>query len=385
VLSSQDYFPFGMVMTERSFQENQERKYRWGFNGMEEDPDMGEGMLDFEARGYNSQICRFTSVDRQEASFPSNSPYSYCFNNPMLLVDTSGEYPISPAVKFIQESTGVKLSPAVAGVIDGLIEGNSIFAALKLGKDMLDPAKRQQMIEAAVAIAGDPIGFIKTVAKEEYEKIKNIAKMNEDGQYELGAMVGEKVSNALTGGFLAIAGKFVKSIVKPKAGGLGGKSKNVTDLDKVEGNNRLRDVVQDNNLVVMGHGDNVSAKTTKLTPQIKEGATNLIIHGDDSGEYFLVKTRPSSGSDSGYDRVTPENLAKFLESKGISGNVCIASCFAGGNGTPQAFAKHWKGEVSYVDTVVEGKNMQVGIDKKTGILSVNDDTKLTIKDAKPKK
>lgn len=78
-------------------------------------------------------------------------------------------------MKFIQENTGVKLSPAVAGIIDGLIEGNSVFAALKLGKDMLDPEKSKQMIEAAVSIAGAPIGFIKTVAVEEYERIKNIA------------------------------------------------------------------------------------------------------------------------------------------------------------------------------------------------------------------
>jgi RHS repeat-associated protein len=219
IVSTQDYYPFGMGMVERAYQEptvNNERNYRYGFNGMERDSEWGEGMYDFEARTLDVRLGRFLSVDRQEASFPSNSPYSYCFNNPLLLTDTSGEYPQSAAVKFIQESTGVKLSPAVAGVIDGLIEGNSIFAALKLGKDMLDPAKRQQMYDAAAAIASDPMGFIKEVAKEEYNRLKNIVQMNEEGQYEAGFAVGEKISNVITGGFLGIAGKFLKSLTKAK-------------------------------------------------------------------------------------------------------------------------------------------------------------------------
>jgi RHS repeat-associated protein len=99
VLSSQDYFPFGMVMTERSFQEKQQRKYRFGFNGKEEDFDMGEGVLNFEARGMDSRTCRFTSVDPLAGKYPYNSPYVFCHNNPITYIDLNGLEPIKPKIK----------------------------------------------------------------------------------------------------------------------------------------------------------------------------------------------------------------------------------------------------------------------------------------------
>ena len=91
VLSSQDYYPFGMVMTERSFVEKVDRKYRFGFNGKEEDFDMSEGMLDFGARGMDSRICRFTSVDPLAAKYPSISPFVFVMNMPLIAIDPKGK------------------------------------------------------------------------------------------------------------------------------------------------------------------------------------------------------------------------------------------------------------------------------------------------------
>jgi RHS repeat-associated protein len=88
VLSSQDYFPFGMVMTERSFQEKQERKYRFGFNGMESDEDFGEGSYTTQERMVDVRIGRWMSLD--PVFHEGMSMYCAFDNNPIFFSDPSG-------------------------------------------------------------------------------------------------------------------------------------------------------------------------------------------------------------------------------------------------------------------------------------------------------
>ncbi|TAE01389.1 MAG: hypothetical protein EAZ97_03390 [Bacteroidetes bacterium] len=91
VLSSQDYFPFGMVMTERSFQEKQERKYRWGFNTQEKDEDIDEGGSHYTAEfwEYDGRIGRRWNVD--PVVKPWESSYMCLGNNPISLNDVKGD------------------------------------------------------------------------------------------------------------------------------------------------------------------------------------------------------------------------------------------------------------------------------------------------------
>jgi RHS repeat-associated protein len=91
VLSSQDYYPFGMAMTERSYQESQETKYRYGFNGKEYENDISEGVYNFEARMMDSRICRFTSTDPLAAKYPNISSYVFVANCPLIFIDIDGK------------------------------------------------------------------------------------------------------------------------------------------------------------------------------------------------------------------------------------------------------------------------------------------------------
>jgi RHS repeat-associated protein len=59
VISAQDYFAFGATMPSRSYQDGGYGKYRYGFNGKEEDGDFGSEAYDFGARIYNPVIGRF--------------------------------------------------------------------------------------------------------------------------------------------------------------------------------------------------------------------------------------------------------------------------------------------------------------------------------------
>jgi RHS repeat-associated protein len=62
---------------------------RYTFSGKERDEETGFSY--FGARYYNSSYSIWLSVDPMSDKYPSISPYAYCGNNPIKLVDPSGE------------------------------------------------------------------------------------------------------------------------------------------------------------------------------------------------------------------------------------------------------------------------------------------------------
>lgn len=88
-ISGQDYYPFGMLMPERSFSyEN----YGFGFNNQEKDDEIkGEGnILDFGERMYDPRLSRFFSVDGLTSHYPWYSPYQFAGNKPIWAIDLDG-------------------------------------------------------------------------------------------------------------------------------------------------------------------------------------------------------------------------------------------------------------------------------------------------------
>jgi len=70
--------------------------YRYGFNGKENDGEVkGNGnQLDFGARIYDPRIGKWLSLDPAQASYPSESPYHFVRNNPILRIDEGGLWDI---------------------------------------------------------------------------------------------------------------------------------------------------------------------------------------------------------------------------------------------------------------------------------------------------
>ncbi|MCK5776091.1 MAG: RHS repeat-associated core domain-containing protein [Bacteroidales bacterium] len=87
IVSSTDYYPFGMVMPGRSFSSDQ---YKYGFNGMEKDDEMkGSGnSYDFGARIYDSRLGRWLAVDPLLKA--SLSSYQFGVGNPISFIDPDG-------------------------------------------------------------------------------------------------------------------------------------------------------------------------------------------------------------------------------------------------------------------------------------------------------
>jgi len=84
-----DYYPFGLMMSGRSWSEG----YRFGFNGQEQDDEVyGEGILNTALYWeYDTRLGRRWNIDIVSSS--SESLYSCFLNNPVFLVDLLGASP----------------------------------------------------------------------------------------------------------------------------------------------------------------------------------------------------------------------------------------------------------------------------------------------------
>ena len=93
IVSIADYSPFGVQLDGRTF-DNQH--YRYQFNGMEVDNEVkGNGnSIDFGARMYDPRIGRFLSTDAYKVAFPSESPYMFAGNSPVVMIDLNGDFKI---------------------------------------------------------------------------------------------------------------------------------------------------------------------------------------------------------------------------------------------------------------------------------------------------
>jgi RHS repeat-associated protein len=111
VVSAQDYYPFGMLQPGRSFLSPNGDKYRYGFNGKENDNDVkGEGnQQDYGFRIYDPRIGKFLSVDPLTKDYPELTPYQFASNSPIICIDIDGLEGADSKERTQQEAKGLPL------------------------------------------------------------------------------------------------------------------------------------------------------------------------------------------------------------------------------------------------------------------------------------
>ncbi len=84
-----DYYPFGVQMPGRTWQQDE---YRFGFNGQEKDDEIyGEGnSTTAEFWQYDARLGRRWNVDPEALRYSMKSPYSGYSNNPIIFIDPAG-------------------------------------------------------------------------------------------------------------------------------------------------------------------------------------------------------------------------------------------------------------------------------------------------------
>ena len=81
-----NYLPYGEDWVDIHNSPNYLSRYK--YNGKEKDPE--SGLHYYGARYYDSDISQWLSIDPMADKYPSLSPYNYCADNPVILVDPDG-------------------------------------------------------------------------------------------------------------------------------------------------------------------------------------------------------------------------------------------------------------------------------------------------------
>jgi RHS repeat-associated protein len=87
IIQENHYDPFGMILKGQSYQ-LEANKYL--YNGKELQTELGLDWYDYGARYYDPAIARWMSVDPLAEKYPHESPYNYCYNNPIKFIDPTG-------------------------------------------------------------------------------------------------------------------------------------------------------------------------------------------------------------------------------------------------------------------------------------------------------
>ncbi|WP_298309688.1 DUF6443 domain-containing protein [uncultured Aquimarina sp.] len=86
ILQEKNYYPFGLQ--HKGYNDLIVSEHKYGFNGVEEENELGLDMLSMDLRKYDPAIARWTSID--PVTHHSMSPYNAFDNNPVFWADPSG-------------------------------------------------------------------------------------------------------------------------------------------------------------------------------------------------------------------------------------------------------------------------------------------------------
>ena len=177
-----NYYPFGAPYADPNAVMNASLQ-PYKYNGKELDTMHGLNTYDYGARQHDPILARWDRMDPLCEKYYSTSPYAYCNNNPVMLVDPDGNSPLSALIK-VTAKQGVKagIKTYVKNNIEHRLKNYMSDKMLKqFAKDVddvmgtLDNSWWETALEL-VPVAGDIYGstkFVKQVTKA-YDKLQDL-------------------------------------------------------------------------------------------------------------------------------------------------------------------------------------------------------------------
>ena len=124
------YYPFGGIFA------NNASIQPYKYNGKELDTKNGLNWYDYGARQYDAAIGRWQVVDPMAEKYYSNSPYTYCANNPMRFIDPTGmfygDYYSGYTGKFLF-SDGIKDNKVYVRNVTSIVGNELIYEDTQVG------------------------------------------------------------------------------------------------------------------------------------------------------------------------------------------------------------------------------------------------------------
>ncbi|WP_160112005.1 DUF6443 domain-containing protein [Aquimarina sp. AU58] len=90
IVQEKNYYPFGMTHSGYNTM-LRGRNHNYGYNGKEEQDELGLDWMDYGARNYDTSLGRWMNLDPLAEQYLSLSPYNYTMNNPVFFVDPDGQ------------------------------------------------------------------------------------------------------------------------------------------------------------------------------------------------------------------------------------------------------------------------------------------------------
>ncbi|MCF2446941.1 RHS repeat-associated core domain-containing protein [Dyadobacter sp. CY345] len=90
ILSENHYYPFGKSFDGAWYNDATAGKYRYLYNGKELNEEFSLNLYDYGARWLDPGVGSWWEVDPMSEKYPSMTPYSYVFNNPLKYIDPDG-------------------------------------------------------------------------------------------------------------------------------------------------------------------------------------------------------------------------------------------------------------------------------------------------------
>jgi len=93
LVEESNYYPFGLKHKGYNSVVNGAH-HPYGYNGKEENDELGLEWLDFSARNYDPAIGRWMNLDPLAEQMRRHSPYNFAFDNPIYFIDPDGMAPV---------------------------------------------------------------------------------------------------------------------------------------------------------------------------------------------------------------------------------------------------------------------------------------------------
>ncbi|QSS96313.1 DUF6443 domain-containing protein [Psychroflexus sp. ALD_RP9] len=119
IVEENNYYPFGLKHKGYNNVVNGQH-YPYGYNGKEENDELGLEWLDFGARNYDAALGRWMNVDPLAEKMRRHSPYNYAFDNPIYFIDPDGMAPMGYDGIYIDKN-GDKIGEDSKGASDGRV------------------------------------------------------------------------------------------------------------------------------------------------------------------------------------------------------------------------------------------------------------------------